>query len=260
MDDSTFLSYVRGDAISSDDDNAVFVPHISAPSSALDSASKSLRNDEHNSIVCERRYLTREGDLQHDFVPTKETTCWWMQYNHEDYPNESSSSSHLMLRKLKNIYRGKKQEDLNHEELQKKAVKCGVTSGKWILKTTEEHVDALWQLLACKVRDGTLDKATKAFCVKCSSSFLAQSNSWKYYTLCLYVAEGWLKRESVMRLRNYLHELGVDHHCVQPLYFKPDLYTHLPLSGHTFLWIDGVDTPYWFEHWNDKDIHFLSHR
>jgi len=35
------------------------------------------------------------------------------------------------------------------------------------------------------------------------------------------------------------------------LHWKPDPNNLLPLQGTTYRWIDGVDTDYWYPHWND---------
>lgn len=259
MNAETFLRYAQASRDADDCRDALpdeaFTPSPIPPQDAsmLVSASKTLEVED-DDVCLERRYL-KDEDIN-EFVPSKETACWWLQCNHNEYPPELATKS-IKLSRLRTLYRNKVQSDLNHDELKQKAIESSnYTSGKWILKTTEKHVDDVWRLLASKVRDATL-LGGEPFCVKCSSKRLAQDNPHCYYTLCLYVAHGWTRRDVTMRIRDVLFDLNVDRLCVQPLYFKPDLYTLLPLSGHTYQWIDRVDTPYWFEHWNGAEVHFL---
>lgn len=256
MDDGTFLRLVCGENDEADDETCIRDSSREGTwqsDASLSSALARLDGDGSEKNVFYRRYLSRLDDLD-DFVPSCEDRCYWLQCNAEDYPKWSESWSSKMICQPQ-LYKGKTQSELNHDKLLEVAVACGLVSGKWNMKATQQHADELWRLLATKVRDGTFGKVART-CIKCSSRRHASQNSSNIYTLCLYIADGLVDQAKVMRIRRLLHEeLDVDSKCVQPLYFKPDLYTLLPTTGCTYRWIDGIDTEYqWSPHFYTKPL------
>ena len=49
--------------------------------------------------------------------------------------------------------------------------------------------------------------------------------------------------------RNFVSLVLISCAC-GPMYWKPDLFTHLQFSGRTYLLLDGVDNSYSESHWN----------
>mmetsp|Transcript_58399 Transcript_58399/g.174000 ORF Transcript_58399/g.174000 Transcript_58399/m.174000 type:complete len:242 (-) Transcript_58399:261-986(-) len=202
----------------------------------------------------ERRYFGRGSDVD-DFVPTKDETFLWLQCDRPREEDHRAPPADLaLIRWLGNsYYRGLEQSDLKHGHMREQAIRCGLTVGKWMIKTTKEDVDALWRTLALGVRDGSLRGADG---VKCATQRNASTNVAQgcCYTLCVYTEGGLTDPGAVMDLRRTLHHLRIDEKSIRPLYWKPDFYTYLPLTKTTYLWLDGADTEFWCEHWNGTVI------
>jgi len=204
-----------------------------------------------------RRCLV-EGDDVNAFAPTKETACYWLQCDGPGGYGPPDLTNQWMLRRLRCRCVGKTQLDLDHNEMRDVAIRCRTTSGKWILKVPYYRVDVLWGMVAENVQSGTLGQRVR---LKCSSRALVEGGVSRLYTLCVYTPGGWINRDEVMHVRQALHDIGADKECAVPLYWKPDLYTMLPLKGPTSVWKDGLDTGFWFDHWDNnkkEDVHNLE--
>ena len=212
--------------------------------------------------VEERRYLEHINDID-NFIPTQDRTSIWLQCFAGDGRSRITETNNAIdtstIRMLMPSHKGLTQSELDHDYLRKQGIACGFTVGKWMIKTTEDHVDDIWRLLATKLLDGSLPCADG---VKCATARNAKkplktnskTSHQKYrYTICVYTNNGLADKDSVMELRQALHELNIEQKCICPLYWKPDLYTMLPVSGTTYLWIDGVDTKYWCNHWKKTE-------
>jgi hypothetical protein len=189
-------------------------------------------------------------------VPTQDTDHFWVQCwrNRESRNGMQLIQPSVKFLRLKQRCRGQQQADLDHDELLNFAVvHFGETCGKWILKTTREQVDSLWGRLALALLNGSSAFGENVTSIKCMTKRGASSCSG-IYTLCIYIENGWTQKAEVMRVRETLHKMGVDEHCIQPMYWKPELYTYLPFQGVTYVWIDGKDTDYWYEKWNIENV------
>jgi len=117
-----------------------------------------------------RRFLF---DVKHldDFVPTQDTEHDWLQCwpTREMYERVQPIKQSVKLLRLKQRCRGQTLADLDHTKLLQFAVGHGETSGKWNLKTTSQHVDALWRRLVVALLDGTFCGESAVTTINCST-------------------------------------------------------------------------------------------
>lgn len=132
----------------------------------------------------------------------------------------------------KEAYQGVSQTELD-ERLEKTlalAKEANITLGKWMLRIDGIHVDAFWRRLVVATLKGDLGPVS----IKCSTKAAADKHPRHpgMYTICVYVTDGILNRPLTMDVYARL-ERSVDLSLVaiSPIYFKPDLFTHLGISA-----------------------------
>ena len=244
---STWLKHFNGGGDNCGDDKIISISDLDHKnaSSDIEKAAESI------TLLEERRYINSVGDID-QCLPTEYTNSYWLQCHSgcTTMQNISAATSSVMQQLLE-THKGLKQADVNHDFLIRRAIECNFTIGKWMLKASKEHVNEIWRCLATNMLSN--DKLLVSYgvdSIKCSSQRQAKEKDDELYTICIYTNDGLANKDGVMEIRDLLNEIGVDRKCIFPLFYKPDMYTFIQLSGATYVWIDGRDTKYWFNHWD----------
>lgn len=103
---------------------------------------------------------------------------------------------------------------LCEEMIDKIAIETNYKSGKWMIFSSENEIDEVWNRIAQAVSNNNLDS-----CESAKASTKEQGKDT--YVICVYT-NNYLDEQDVMNVREKLRELGI----TQTLYYKPDIYTH----------------------------------
>jgi len=106
---------------------------------------------------------------------------------------------------------------LTVEALDQLALRTGLLVGKWLIHRPRIEIDKAWLVVAKATFDKTLGRGAKVSTV----SSVAENREGSH-VICVYT-RNYLDLEDVGRVRSLLRKMGF----VEPLCYKPDIYTYL---------------------------------
>lgn len=98
----------------------------------------------------------------------------------------------------------------------------GVTSGKWMLFPTTDHVDSVWRTVVTALEEGKLGNTAKV---------ATDDGSGHVRLICVYT-DDFGDKEDVKRVLGALAESNLVNAESRPIYYKCDAYTHLDIKSN----------------------------